>query len=76
MLLSSSSFKQVPLELRGEAYLKLNKLDSAIADFRQAYELDTFYTHYAKALGEAYNVIGQKDSAKKYMNIYTASQKQ
>ena len=58
-----NSEKIGPYLMRGQAYLKLKKLDDAIKDFSKALELDPDHTGARYLRGQAYSLKGESEKA-------------
>jgi len=57
------SEKLGPYLMRGQAYLKLKRLDDAIKDLSKVLELDPDHTHARYLRGQAYSLRGESEKA-------------
>lgn len=55
------------LNKRAEAYIKMDKLDSALNDYKKSYSLNY---DYSLQIATTFELINKKDSALKYYQIY------
>ena len=63
----SEQIYPIALEKRAELYIKMNKFELAIGDYKQSYDMNY---DYSLKLGDAYMLINKKDSAQKYYQIF------
>lgn len=64
--LSEQKFS-VALEKRGDIYVKMNKLNMAMTDYKMAY---TWNSDYSFQIANTFVLLNKRDSALKYYQIY------
>ena len=55
------------LNKRAEVYIKINKLDSALADYKKSYSWNHYFSYQ---VANTFELLNKKDSALKYYQIY------
>lgn len=68
----NAALNEIPVskarDLRAELYVKMNKLELAIADYKHIYEYNHYYSYH---IANIFMLMNKKDSALKYYQIYS-----